>query len=527
MCGICGEISKTNQLDDLGERIRALLLALQHRGHESAGALTSDGHNVNAEKGFGEVIEVLPISWAVVQEKIKLGIGHVRYSTSGSGVSQKLIKTTRGLDSFSKKRLLKKNSSSRNIQPFYTDSNRFGRIGLVHNGNLTNAARLKKNLQQKGIIFETGSDTEVILRLISYYTQQKKTSIPEAIRKAMNKMEGAFSCILLTKEGLWAFRDYLGFRPLKIAETKDSFIFASEPIAWHGREIFPPKNHKSNVLAGEIVEVKVGRGRLKSYRPSKKDLQRAFCIFEDVYLQLLGNPKVAKIRFEFGQKLFACHPHPGIVIPIMNSGEGAALGYLFAQSRKFPGRSFYYPALLKNALVGRTFLEPDQKTRKAKNKKKFFWLLNVIEPMIKQLAQTEKYIWIILTDDSLIRGNVSRTLIKLIRQELKKLYPELYAAKRFKIALLLSSPPYVNSCYFGIDTYDKSQLIAANKTEAQIKRSIGCNDLGYLPLEQMLEVAAKVHGLKTCEFCTGCFKGGKYPIKIDPKQDKQSLLKAT
>lgn len=521
MCGICGEISKSRQLDNLGERLRELLLAEQHRGHESTGGMTSDGHNVTAEKGFGEVLEVLTIPWALSQEGSH-GIGHVRYSTTGTGVSHKLIKNTRGLDALSKKRLLKKIPSSKNIQPFYTDSERFGRVGLVHNGNLTNAGKLKTELDKKGIFFDTESDTEVILKLICYFAQKRKISMPEAIRKAMAKMKGAYSCILLTRNGLWAFRDYFGFRPLKIAETKDSFIFASEPCAWHGRETFSPRNHKANVLAGEIVEVKIGTGKLTSYAIKGKN-RRAFCIFEDIYLQTIGNPKVANCRFGFGTCLFTHHPFPGIVIPVMNSGEGAALGYHFAQSIKFPGKSFYYPALYKNARVGRTFLEPDQKTRVAKNKKKNFLLFKSLGPMISQLAKTEKHIPFILIDDSLVRSNTSRTLIKIIRQELKTLYPELY--HRFKIIWLLSSPPYVNPCYFGIDTYQRSQLTAANKTITEIKRSIACSYLGYLPLKDILKVAAKVHELKTTDFCTGCLQEGEYPIKINPKQDKMSLAK--
>ena len=523
MCGICGEISKTRELKNLGERIRDLMIRLQHRGQEAAGALVSDGYNVTPEKNFGEVIEVLSLAWALLQEGSH-GIGHLRYSTAGKSLVRALAKLTLGLDALSKKRALKSIPSAKNIQPFYTESVRFGRIGLVHNGNLTNADKLKKQLQKKGVFFDADSDTEVILKLICYYAQKRKNSIPRAIRKAMGRMKGAYSCILMTREGLWAFRDSLGFRPLKIAETKDSFIFTSELLACHGRETFKPKKHKANVLAGEIVEVKVGTGKLTSYPPRKKRAKRSFCIFEDIYLQGFGPPKIADCRFGFGTSLFNYHPFPGIVVPIMNSGEGAALGYHYAQNLKFPGRAFYYPALYKDPLTGRTFLAPDQKTRIAKNKRKYFPLFQSLAPMINQLAKTEKQIWLIFIDDSLVRANTSRTLIKIIRRELKVFYPELY--RRFKIAWLLSSPPIVNPCYFGIDTYDKKKLIAANKTMAQIKRSIGCSHLGYIPLEDILNVAAKVHHLKTCDFCTGCFQGGKYPIKINPKQDKMSVAKA-
>ena len=518
MCGIVGEICFKSKPVDMAYRIRELLKGIQHRGHESAGmSILMASGRIKTKKAEGEVIEAIPHFW-VIKRKGLAGIGQVRYSTTGTGSSQKQRKRAEKADPFLEDEEISLPSLI-NSQPFYYDSENKGRVGLNHNGNLTNAQKLRKELEKKGMKFETESDTEVILRLICYYARNPKLPMHKAIRKAMNKMKGAYSCILISKNGLWAFRDPHGFRPLKIAKTKDSWIFASEPCAWHNREAKPPKDRVHNVLSGEIVEVKIGSRELKSYLPKTKS-KRAFCIFEDVYLQVIHNQKVASSRFGFGERMFLKYSFAGIVIPIMNSGEGAALGYHFAQVKKFHGKAFYYPALYRNPKVGRTFLEPKQADRIAKNKRKYFNLFKVLGPMIHELAKTEKEIWLIMIDDSLIRSNVSKTLIKMIRLILKKLFPKLY--RRIKIAWLLSSPPYTHPCYFGIDTYEQEQLIAANKNQDEIKRSIGADYLGYLPVKDMKEVAAKVHDLKTTDFCAACFTG-KYPINIDPKQDKMSL----
>jgi len=518
MCGIVGEICTKSERVDMAKRIRGLLAAIQHRGHESAGiSILMPNHRIKTKKAKGDVLEAIPSFW-VVKRRGLAGLGQVRYSTTGTGASQKERKRSEKADPFLEDDEII-DPGLINSQPFYYDSENKGRISLVHNGNLTNAPKLRKELEKRGMKFETESDTEVIIRLICYYLRNPKLSMAQAIRKAMSKMKGAYSCILLSKNGLWAFRDPHGFRPLKIAKTKDSWIFASEPCAWHERETKPLKDRAHNVLSGEIVEVSIGNRELKSYLPKKK-ARRAFCIFEDVYLQAIFNLKVAQARFGFGEKLFLKFPLPGIVIPIMNSGEGAAMGYHFAQGKKFPGQAFYYPALYRNPKVGRTFLEPKQIDRIAKNKRKYFNLFKVPAPMIHELAKTEKDTWLIMIDDSLIRSNVSKTLIKVIRSILKKLFPKLY--QRIKIAWLLSSPPYTHPCYFGIDTYEREQLIAANKDLEGIRRSIGADYLGYLPVKDMLEVAAKVHDLKTSDFCAACFTG-KYPIKIDPTQDKMSL----
>jgi amidophosphoribosyltransferase len=526
MCGIVGEVyfqysEDRKKYPQVAEMIAGLLLAIQHRGHESAGITVTDGANVSTKKGFGSVQEAFSGEKEWLRDHSGLaGIGHVRYSTTGSGIPPKLRgkKLTREEE--------KKYIGARNIQPFFLEPETWpGKMSLVHNGNLTNADQLKKFLHDKGIVFTATSDTEVIVRLIAFYAKRCK-NIPLAIKKAMRKMQGAYSCLFLTREGIWAFRDPLGFRPLKIAKTKEGYIFASEPCAWHGLDA----KFLRNIKPGEIVEAKIGRKCLASYRVPRKN-KRAFCIFEDVYLQAIYNERVAEIRMQMGKFLFKAASDefaakglnfkPGIVIPVMNSGEGAALGFHYAQSDFYPGESHYYPAIYRDPNVGRTFLEPKQIDRISKNKRKYHKLFKPISKTIKRIAKKEKEIWLYFIDDSLIRANVARTLIKkIIRPELKKLFPRLHY--RIKIAWLLSSPPYQYPCYFGIDTYERSQLVAANMSIPEIAKHIGADHIVYLPLDYMLKAAAKFHNLKKCDFCHACFSG-KYPVPINPAQDKLVL----
>ncbi len=517
MCGIIGEICKEGNKVDIGIRAKRLLRNLQHRGHESAGITVTDGQNVSTKKGTGEVIEAIPKRWAFRKEGLA-AIGQVRYSTTGSSVPKdnRAISLSESEVSYEELHEHEKSPGAKSSQPFFHDSTFQGRCALVHNGNLTNASSLKSSLIEKGIDFEGSSDSEVILKLLCYLIDAEKLEVLEAIQKTMTKIKGAFSCIFLTKKGLWVFRDKKGFRPLKVAETKDSFIFASEDCAWHNRQA----KFLRDVMPGEIIEVRIGKKDLIFHKPPEKKHRLAVCVFEYIYLMAFYSWGVAKIRTLLGKRLFHHHPFPGIVIPVMTSGEGGALGYHMAQSQEFPGRSFYFPALYKNPLVGRTFLEPKQIERIHKNRSKYFFLFDAIRESIYELAKTEKKIFITLIDDSLIRGNVSRTIIKLVRAELKKLCPDIY--KKIRIIWLLTSPPYKSPCYFGIDTYEKKELIAANRDIEGIRKSINASYVGYLPLEDMLEIAAEVLEIELSDFCEACFSGN-YPIPIDPEQIKMSL----
>ncbi|MCX6745068.1 MAG: hypothetical protein NTX82_06105 [Candidatus Parcubacteria bacterium] len=528
MCGIGGEVVKITDKVHIARRARNSGIAINYRGNESAGISITDGIDLRTQKGYGEFKEAIPLVWVETKKGLAT-IYQTRYSTTGSGASlleRDKPKPINPLIEFEDMENLSPGLA--NCQPFYLESKALRiKLAVVQNGNLTNLRYIRNFLASKGITkFLTETDTELILQLIVYFLENPPRchrsgtpKIVNAIKQTMKMIRGAYSCLVLSNEGIWAFRDPKGIRPLKVAETPDSFIFASEPVAWHGRDV----DLLGNVTPGSIVEAKIGAKILKIHTGLKPQ-KRAFCVFEDIYLQAGYNEKVALIRKKFGYKLFELHSKPGIVIPIMNSGEMAALGYHAAQSLRFPGKSFYWPALYKNPHIGRTFLEPSKDDRVEKNKKKYFLLFRALADEIGLLAQTEKEIWLIFIDDSLVRANVSRTLIKIIRQSLKENYPELY--HRFRIAWLLSSPPYTHPCYYGVDTYIMDELIAARfgRNLDKIRCSINASYIGYLPVKDTLEIAAQVHGLKPNDFCAACF-GKPYPVLVDLNQDKMSLAK--
>ncbi len=516
MCGIGGEVVKGNRDVDIGLRGRGLAESIQHRGHETGGITVTDGQNLRTKKGHGKIVEAIPAYWANKRNG-KAVIVQVRYSTTGSGSKKTDQAKHMDIDpNMEYEDMVDIDPGLKNSQPFFTDSFHHGRCALVHNGNLTNAREVKNFLQKKGGIkhFDGDSDSELVLKLICYFADKERLDTLDAIRATMTKIRGAWSCLFLTRESIWAFRDKKGFWPLKIAETKDSFIFASEECAWHTRNA----KFLRSVEPGEIIEAKIGNDRLISHLSSTKSKQ-AHCTLNYAYLEAFFNPEISKVRPEYGYRLYELYQWHGLTIPILNSGEGAALGYHNAALMSKDGYSFYFPALYKNPNVGRTFLEPSQIDRIFKNKIKYFFLLHSVKKIIEHLAQKKGYIHIVMVDDSLIRGTVARTLIKLIRQQLKEIYPHFY--KRMRIVWLSSFPPYKFSCYFGMDTYEKSKLIASTKNHEQICRSIGATHLGYLPEKDFLEITAKVLGKNTNDFCRGC-TSGNYPIPIDPRQDKFS-----
>jgi len=529
MCGIGGEVVFHKQKVHIARRARNSGIAINYRGNESAGISITDGVSLRTQKGYGEFIEAVPTIWTEIRKGLA-AIFQNRYSTTGGGVCQDIRgeeKPVNPLIEFED--MDHPPIGLANCQPFFLDYRNKEdlqiRIALVHNGNLTNLTQIRNFLIKKGKNgFITETDTELIIQLIVYYLENQPRKyvrnehpVVTAIRATMKKIKGAYSCLLLTNQGIFAFRDPRGIRPLKMAQTSDSYIFASEPIAWHGRDA----EFLGNISPGEIVEARIGSKKLR-FHVGIKPQKRAFCIFEDIYLQAGYNEKVSLFRKLCGIKLFELHPHVGITIPILNSGEMASLGYDIAQRLTTNNQSFYFPALYKNLHVGRTFLEPDAEDRIKKNKKKYFLLFKTIESEIRYLAETYGVVWLIFIDDSLVRSNVSRTLIKITRQCLKEIFPDIY--KKIKIAWLLASPPYTHPCYYGVDTYDLNELIAArfNSDTEKIRRSINASYVGYLPVEDTLEIAAKIHDLEPSDFCAACFTGN-YPVKINPEQTKMCL----
>lgn len=349
MCGIGGEVVKHKQKVHIARRTRNSGIAINYRGQESAGICLTDGLSLRIQKGYGDFIEAVPPVWAELRKGLA-AIFQNRYSTTGSGLNQSARTAEKPVNPLVEFEDMENPPSGlANCQPFFWDyTNEQGlqvRIAIVHNGNLTNPAKIKNFLASKGISkFLTETDTELILRLIAFYLEnpgktkkvkRNEHKVVTAIRQTMVKLRGAYSCLLLTNEGIWAFRDAKGIRPLKLAETPDSFIFASEPIAWHGRNV----DYLGNVGPGQIVEARIGSKNLKTHLGLKPQ-KRAFCIFEDIYIQAGYNQRITLIRKTFGKKLFQLHPKPGIVIPILDSGEMAAYGYQHAQNQAFPGQSY-------------------------------------------------------------------------------------------------------------------------------------------------------------------------------------------
>ncbi|MBO8137170.1 MAG: amidophosphoribosyltransferase [Desulfotomaculum sp.] len=434
------------------------LYALQHRGQESAGIATTDGYGIKFYKNMGLVPEVFNDS---VMRHLNghAAIGHVRYSTTGS-------------------------SELTNAQPLVFQHSK-GMLGLAHNGNLTNASTLRKMLFNNGAIFQSSTDSEVIVNLIARYSQQ---SLEGAIMKAMIDIEGAYSLVILTAEALYAVRDPYGFRPLCLGRIGDGWVVASESCALNtiGAQMV------RDVQPGEIVRLdKNGLSSLKT-QPAPKP---AHCIFEYIYFarpdSTIDGFHVNRVRREMGRQLAREYKvEADIVIPIPDSGTAAARGY--AEEAGIP----FEEGLMKNRYIGRTFIQPNQQMRDLGVRLK-------LNPMREVLAGKR----VIMVDDSLVRGTTSKKIVKMLR--------EVGVAE---VHLCLSSPPVVTGCHYGIDTSDRKELIAATKSVKEIRREVGADGLYYLSQKGLL----KVFGDKGQNFCCACFDR-KYPVKIPEGAGKFSL----
>jgi amidophosphoribosyltransferase len=434
------------------------LYALQHRGQESAGITVSDGKQFKSHKGMGLVPEVFNEK-LLEPMKGHIAIGHVRYSTSGS-------------------------SSMSNAQPL-DFSYLKGLISLAHNGNLTNAREIRHRLAVNGSVFQTTSDSEVIVKLIARYGQG---SIEEALMKTIIDIKGAYSLLIMTEDKLIGVRDPHGVRPLCIGKRGKAFILASETCALDtvGAEFI------REVEPGEIVII--DREGIKSVKTLAHPRQ-SFCVFEFVYLARpdsnFAGKNVTLVRREMGRELAKEYPMDAdIVIPVPDSGVAAALGY--AEASGIP----YMEGLMKNRYIGRTFIQPIQKMRETAVRLK----LNPIQ----EILEGKK---VIMVDDSVVRGTTCKQIVQMLRKAGAK-----------EVHLLVSSPPIHYPCYYGIDTSERNQLIAAKHPLDEIRDFIGADGLHYLSLEGML----KATGLPEDNFCGACFTGN-YPIDIPQNLGKYSL----
>jgi len=430
------------------------LYALQHRGQESAGIVASNGQDLNMHKAMGEVEEIFQPR-VLAKLPGTSAIGHTRYSTAGD------------------KALL-------NAQPIMIDCNK-GKIALGHNGNLTNASEWRRKLEHRGSIFQTNSDTEVIMHLIA---RSQARNFSAALGDTLNQVEGAYSLLVLTPDELYAVRDPRGFRPLVLGriqggEGNDAWVVASETCAFdllnaqYVREIEP----------GEML--RISRAGLESihFSPPKP---HQYCIFEHVYFSrpdsVVFNRSVNESREMLGRLLAIEHPvEADMIVPIPDSGVPAAIG--FALESKIPFRM----GLIRNHYIGRTFIEPSQAIRNFGVKLK----LNPVRSLIAGKR-------VVLVDDSIVRGTTSRKLVRMMREAGAK-----------EVHMRISCPPTVSPCYYGVDTPTKEELIASANSPEEIRRFLGADSLGYLSLGGLRQAVSDTEG----KFCTSCYTG-VYPTDL-------------
>ncbi|HRR25484.1 MAG TPA: amidophosphoribosyltransferase [Acidobacteriota bacterium] len=434
------------------------LYGLQHRGQESAGIVSSDGERLYRARGVGYVADVFD------KETLRglpghMAIGHVRYSTTGS-------------------------TGAVNAQPILTESWR-GPTAVAHNGNLVNASNLRHLLEREGAIFQSTSDTEVILHLLA---RSRTPDLQKALIETLREVRGAYSLVLLTPRALYVARDPYGVRPLCLGQFNDAWVVASETCAFdliaaqYVREIRP----------GELLRIENGDCFESTIATAPR---RAYCIFEHVYFSrpdsLVFERSVQLSRCEMGRQLAREHPiEADVVVPVPDSGVPAALGY--AQESGIP----FDMALIRNHYVGRTFIEPRQSIR-------HFGVKVKLNPVRQSLADKR----VILIDDSIVRGTTSRKIVQMVR-----------AAGAREIHLRISSPPTIGPCYYGIDTPTHSELIANNKTLEEIREFTTADTLAYLSLDGLRRaVDADSH------FCTACFDR-EYPIPISHLSRQQDLF---
>ena len=422
------------------------LYALQHRGQESAGIVSSDGTNLHQERGMGYVAEVFS------DDKLERLPGlsataHVRYSTMGESLLT-------------------------NAQPIVTQSWR-GPVALAHNGNIVNTGSLRRSLEAEGAIFQSTSDTEVVLHLLAHCPQK---DLDDALLEILRVVRGAYSMVLQRPDCIYAIRDPMGVRPLCLGRLEDAYVVASETCAFD----LIGARYLRDVEPGEILRIQ--DGSLHSFR--QPDAPRhAFCIFEQVYFsrpdsRVFGQ-SVHGARYRMGRRLAREAPADAdVVVPVPDSGVTAALGYA-----KESGIPFQF-GLIRNHYVGRTFIEPKQSIR-------HFGVKVKLNP-IRELLSGKR---VILCDDSVVRGTTSRKIVEMVR-----------SAGATKVHFRVSSPPTVSPCYYGIDTPTHAELIAANNTVGEIQEYVGADSLAYLSLEGMKN-AVSDRG----NFCAACFDED-YPI---------------
>jgi len=430
------------------------LYALQHRGQESGGMCSSDGREIHCVKQMGYIADIFtPENLAKLPGS--MAIGHTRYSTAGD-------------------------TDIHNAQPFAVACNK-GKIAVAHNGNLTNAAELRHDLEYEGSIFQASSDTEVVLHLVA---RSRERTISGALREALLQMEGAFSMVFLAEDRVIVARDPQGFRPLAMGQMelsggKKCYVFASETCAFD----LIGAVYLSDVEPGEMVMVGPEGLTRERYTPEQP---RAQCVFEHVYFSrpdsIVFGRSVQESREMLGRLLAREHPvEADVVVPVPDSGVAAAIG--FAAESGIPFRH----GLIRSHYIGRTFIEPSQAIRD-------FGVKLKLNP-VRHLLEGRR---VVLVDDSIVRGTTSRKIVRMVR----------HAGAR-EVHMRISCPPTKSPCFYGVDTPTRRELIAANSTVEEIRRFLDADSLGYLSLAGLRQAVAD----DRCEYCYACYTGN-YPTDL-------------
>jgi amidophosphoribosyltransferase len=435
------------------------LYALQHRGQESAGIVTCHDQLFHNHRGMGLVSQIFNGN-ILKQLPGAMAVGHTRYSTTGS-------------------------SHIRNAQPLTVDCAR-GQIAIAHNGNLTNASQLREELESRGSIFQTTVDSEIILHLMA---QPSVNGHENNLIQTVNRIEGAYSLVIMTENELIGVRDPYGFRPLCIGKLEEGWILASETCAL---DLIQAKFVRE-VEPGEIVII--DKHGLRSVQAFPMHERRAFCIFEYVYFarpdSKIADRSVYKVRVDMGRQLAREYPiEADIVVPVPDSGNCAALGYSLESG--IP----YEMAFIRNHYVGRSFLQPSQLIRDFNVRVK----LNLIPELVRGKR-------VIIVDDSIVRGTTCKSRVNNLKEAGAK-----------EVHVLVSCPPHMNPCVYGVDFPDRAKLMAANYSLDDIRKYLSADSLGYLSQEGMV----KATGLPANSFCMACYDGN-YPVEYNPLLDKHII----
>lgn len=462
-CGVFGIFNREVESVDTARCVYYALYALQHRGQEACGIAVNDGNLISLYKDLGLVHEVF-------DEKILSGmkgsiaIGHARYSTTGG-------------------------NNRRNIQPLGVDYIK-GSLVIAHNGNVSNAALLRQELEQQGAVFQCTSDTEVIAFLIAK-ERLTANSVEEAVARVAPRLEGSFSLLVMSPKKLIALRDPKGMRPLCMGHLGKSPVFASESCALDSIGA----SFDRDVRPGELIVVDESGERVMESGINPDASKCALCVFEHIYFarpdSVIDGQSVYQARLEAGRILARSHPvQADLVIGVPDSGLAAAIG--FAQESGIP----YGEGLVKNRYIGRTFIQPTQNGRES-----------AVSIKLSALRRSVEGKRVVMIDDSIVRGTTMRQIVDLLKK-----------AGATEVHVRISAPEFLWPCYYGTDIDDRSQLASVKFTHEELTERIGADSLGFLPLAQVKKIAKD----SKLNFCTACFSGD-YPYPVPTHADKTAF----